>query len=399
MKKNLHIVGGGPSAMMLAATLDPEKFDVHIHEKNPAVARKFLVAGDGGFNLTHGESIGEMRLRYSPPHFLDACLEAFSNIHFREWLSSIGIETYEGSSKRVFPKKGIKPIEVLNAILQLLQQKGVHFHPQQTWQGWDEQGRLIFQTNDTLLKIKADLCVFALGGGSWKVTGSDGSWTPLFIKKGIHVLPFEPSNCAFQVAWKNSFLEQTEGTSLKNISLRCGELEKKGELVVTQFGLEGGAIYALSKEIRSQLHAAGKAEIVLDLKPMFSESEILDRFERRGNRSIRKMLADKLNLSETAIQLLLSVLSKEQFTDAYQLAAAIKKLPIELVGTASLDEAISTVGGIDLQEVDAHFELKKMPGNFCIGEMLDWDAPTGGYLLQACFSMGYYLAKELNRRP
>ena len=253
-----------------------------------------------------------------------------------------------------------------------------------TWQGFEDSS------------FKADITIYALGGSSWKVTGSDGSWTNYFSEKGIEVLPFQASNCAYEVKWKEEFKSLAEGKTLKNIAIKCDAKERKGELVITKFGLEGGAIYALSPKIRSHLNDDDFATVYLDLKPSLSLEQIRDKFSARGNRSIKKLLIDRLNFDDTQIELLKTLLSKDDFTYLEDLAKNIKNLPITITSAAPIDEAISTVGGISLNEVDANFQLKKIPNNYCIGEMLDWDAPTGGYLLQGCFSMGYCLAQHLN---
>ncbi|MGQ0827422.1 MAG: NAD(P)/FAD-dependent oxidoreductase [Bacteroidota bacterium] len=397
MKKSLAIIGGGPAAMMLAAQLDEKKFDVSIYEHNVALGRKFLVAGDGGFNLTHSEEIGQFISRYIPISFIEPIIRSFTNTDLRNWLSSIGIETIVGSSKRVFPAEGIKPIDVLNTILKVLKKKNVSLQTQHTWKGW-KNDELIFEVNDEIKNIKADLIVFALGGASWKVTGSDGAWTKYFKEKGIDVVPFQSSNCAFEIKWEKEFLKITEGQSLKNISLKYAGHEKKGEVVITSFGLEGGAIYALSATIRKQLNEQKTATVCLDLKPSFTIEQIKTKILNRGNKSLSQHLESELNLNEVQLQLLKSLLSKEEFTNIDLLSEKIKNLPLIITATASIDEAISTVGGIALTEIDQHFQLKKLPNHYVIGEMLDWDAPTGGYLLQACFSMGWYLAEHLNSK-
>lgn len=383
MKQTIAIIGGGATALMLAARLDENKFDTCIYEKNNALGRKFLVAGDGGFNLTHSEDIGQFIQRYTPTTFLEKALRSFDNQALRDWLLSIGIETYVGTSKRVFPVKGIKPIEVLNAFLTVLEKKRVQIKTQYEWKGREDD-------------IQANIKVFALGGASWKVTGSDGNWATHFEEKGIKIIPFQASNCAFKVEWNQEFMKTVEGASLKNIQLSSGSREKLGEVVITKDGLEGGAIYAMSPAIRDQLEKRGRAFIHADLKPSLTAQQIKDKFLQRGNRSIKKLLEDRLSLSDGHIALLKGVLSKEDFNDLALLAEKIKDLPLKITAMAPIDEAISTVGGIALEEVDENFQLNKIPNTYVIGEMLNWDAPTGGYLLQGCFSMGSYLAKKLN---
>src|ERR1035437_1858226 len=270
MKKSLAIIGGGPAALMLAATIDETLFDVTIYERNFAPARKFLVAGDGGFNLTHSENIEIFISRYTPEEFLEKCIRAFANEDLRIWLKKIGVDTYVGTSKRVFPVKGIKPIDVLNSILNELKNKKVQIKTQHEWKGWNEKNELVFTNNDKEIIVKADIVVFALGGASWKKTGSDGSWKNLFEEKNIRVIPFQPSNCAYEIKWDEKFLEQAEGKSLKNISVSCDGKEKTGELVITKFGIEGGPIYALSPQIRKQFAENKTAQIFIDLKSTFN---------------------------------------------------------------------------------------------------------------------------------
>ena len=399
MKKKIAIIGGGSSALALAAALDEHKFDMTIYERQAALGRKFLVAGDGGFNLTHSEDMGHFITRYtSESPNLTKSLRAFTNIDTRTWFTSIGIDTYIGSSKRVFPIKGIKPIQVLNAILTVLKNKNVHVKTFHTWQGWTVENDLLMSHKDQKVVVKADIVIFSLGGASWSKTGSDGQWTRFFEEKNILIVPFRASNCAYRVVWSDIFLSQAEGKSLKNIALSCDDKRQKGEVVITRFGLEGGAIYALSPAIRQQLKAQKIAIVHLDLKPVLSELEIKTKFLQKGRQSIANILRDQLHLSDAAIALLKSQLSKIEFTNPEILAANIKTLPLSITATAPIDDAISTVGGIVYDELDDYFQFKKLPNHYAIGEMLDWDAPTGGYLLQACFSMGHYLADKLNTK-
>lgn len=395
MKKKISIIGGGAASMALATFLDHQKFEVSIFEKNKALGRKFLVAGKGGFNLTHAEQINLLQARYTPSAFLKETLLQFSNEDLRNWLATIGIPTYVGSSKRVYPQKGIKPIEVLQAIQAVLSQKGVNIIYNKSWTGWDKDNNLIFNEKEV---VASDYVVFALGGGSWKVSGSDGTWLSLFKKRGIKVAPFEPSNCAYQFEWKADFIQKYAGTPLKNISISCLNKKQKGEAVITSFGLEGNAIYALSPEIRTTLNKQQKAIIYIDFKPSLSLTDVLTKLNKSKAKNITKCLKSDLKLSNAQIALLKIYLTKEEFLNNETLAEKIKGLQLEVSDIAELDEAISTVGGICLSEIDAHFEFKGLKSSFCIGEMLDWDAPTGGYLLQACFSMGFSLSAHLNKK-
>jgi uncharacterized flavoprotein (TIGR03862 family) len=393
LKKSIAIVGGGAAALSLAATLDTAKFMVTIYEKNAALGRKFLVAGDGGFNLTHSENSNDFITRYTPSDFLRESLTTFNNEDFRNWLQQIGIDTFVGTSKRVYPIKGIKPIDVLNSILKLLVRKNISIKTRHHWLGWGNNNQLVFENE---VKVKADIVVFALGGASWSVTGSNGAWLNLFTNKEISTLPFQASNCAYKINWNTTFIQQFEGSPLKNISITCNGVTKKGEIVIRKDGIEGGAIYALSPQIRQQLNEKQLATIYIDLKPSLSVTSILDGLNNKGKRTFTDILKSKFNFIELHIALLKSILSKEEFNDAEILSRKIKNLPIVITDFGAIDEAISTVGGIALTEINENFELHKLPHHFVIGEMLNWDAPTGGYLLQACFSMGHYVAMQLN---
>jgi len=394
MKKSVSIIGGGAVALFLAAFLDPQKFEVTMYEQNKTLGRKFLVAGKGGFNLTHSEPIELLTERYTPTSFLKEPLRCFSNVDFQKWLDSIGIPTYIGSSRRIYPEKGIKPIAVLNAILKVLKKQHVHIKYEHTWTGWNSDNELLFNTDITTL---SDYTIFALGGSSWKITGSDGNWLKLFKKQGVDIAPFQASNCGYSVDWNSSFIKKHEGSPLKNIAITCSDNRQKGEVVITRFGLEGNAIYAVSPQLRKALNNKKKATIFMDLKPNLSADEVQKKIEKSTLRNTTEIIRKELKLSLAQIGLLKTLISKDSFLDPGLLAQNIKSLPLEITDFAALDEAISTVGGISLNAVDQHYQLKKLSTHYCIGEMLDWDAPTGGYLLQACASMGVHLAKHLNK--
>jgi hypothetical protein len=253
----------------------------------------------------------------------------------------------------------------------------------------------LFKTPTENITIKSDYTIFALGGASWSKTGSDGNWVNLFKEKNIKTIPFQASNCGFQIDWPQEFILENEGLYLKNIAATCGSLTKKGELAITKLGLEGGAIYALSHKIRTQLNAKKEADLLIDFKPTLQLYAIEKKLSNES-KSTSDILKYDLNMPAPQIALLKTYLSKEAFLSAEQLAENIKAFPLKITGTAPIDEAISTVGGIALTQVNTNLELNKMPNHFCLGEMLDWDAPTGGYLLQANFSMGYYLANYFN---
>ncbi|MFT6204156.1 MAG: putative flavoprotein (TIGR03862 family) [Spirosomataceae bacterium] len=392
MKKKVAIIGGGTASLFLAAFLDTDIFDVTIFEKNTTLGRKFLVAGDGGLNLTHAEKLSTFKAKYTPTSFLDNALNNFSNADLRTWMQRIGIPTFLGSSGRVFPEKGIKPITVLKCIETHLKEKNVQFEFNKTFTGWNEENALEFNSNEI---VHSDYVVFALGGASWKVTGSDGSWLTIFKERGIETLPFQPANCAYKVNWHAQFIQNNEGKPLKNISISLQDKTQKGEAVITKFGIEGNAIYGLSPEIQALLASKNEAIVYVDFKPTIDLPTLLQKLTN-SNSNITTALKGKIKLSRTVIDLIKITLTKEEFLDTPTLAKFIKKFPLKISAAATIDEAISTAGGISLNAVDSNFEIKKIKNHFCIGEMLDSNAPTGGYLIQACASMGVYLARSLN---
>jgi len=394
MKKKVAIIGGGTAGLFLAAFLNTDIYDLTIFEKNTSLGRKFLVAGDGGFNLTNSEELSSFKSRYTPASFLDNALDNFSNTALRTWLLSLGIPTFVGSSGRVFPEKGIKPIEVLKSIETHLINKNVKFEFNKTFTNWDKENSLEFNSKEI---IKSDYTVFALGGSSWKVTGSDGSWLNIFNKKGIDTLPFRPSNCAYKIKWHEKFIQNNEGKPLKNISISLKNKIQKGEAVITKFGIEGNAIYGLSPEIQAILASKNEAVVYADFKPTYNLSTLTEKITQ-SNSNITTALRKKIKLPPVVIELIKVTLTKEEFLDIQILAKFIKNFPLTIVDSAPIDEAISTSGGINLNAIDSNFEIKKIKNHFCIGEMLDWDAPTGGYLIQACASTGVYLAHQLNNK-
>ena len=398
-KKQIAIIGGGTGALMLAAELNNELFDVHIYEKGKHLGDKFLVAGKGGFNLTHSESPETFVEKYIPSKFIKPYFTHLNNLDTIKWFEDIGIQTMIGSSKKIYPIKGIKPVKVLKTILSKLKEKQVNLHFGYKLIDLSSDHHPIFNVDNKEQIIEADIVVFAMGGASWKVTGSDGKWSQILKKHKIKTNKFEPSNCAFEINWEEDFIKIHQGKPVKNISTYYGDKLVKGEFVLTKFGIEGGAIYAMSAEMRNQLNATGKAKLYIDLKPELSEQEVLSRINSKQNsKSLTKILKDSLKLSSIKLALLKYSTNKEEFININILAKKIKNLSLNIIGIATLDEAISTVGGVDLDEVDSNLKLKKLPNHYAIGEMLDWDAPTGGYLLQASLSMGNYLASHLNNK-
>ncbi len=394
MKKIVSIIGGGTAGLFLAAFLDPKLFDISIYEKKSSFGRKFLVAGDGGLNLSHAENMDDFKLRYTPETFLTKSLDQFNNEDMRKWLLSIGIPTFVGSSKRVFPEKGIKPITVLENIKSHLSNNKIGFEFNKEFTGWGENNSLIFNSDET---IKSDYTIFALGGASWKITGSDGKWLNIFSEKGIKTIPFKAANCAFEVGWSDEFITKHKGTPLKNISCFFQDQHQKGEAVITEFGIEGNAIYALSPKIQAELASKNEVLVEVDFKPSMTFDILLKKL-LSSNQNTSQAMRNIFKLSAAQVSLIKKHLTKEAFLDASTLIKTIKRFPLKIIGSAPIDEAISTSGGIDINAVDENFELIKLKNNFTIGEMVDWNAPTGGYLIQACASMGVSLARTLNSR-
>lgn len=397
IKSPIHIIGGGTAALFLAAALDTTKYQVTIYERNKAPGRKFLVAGDGGLNLSYNETPEKMLGRYMPTNLFHS-LSPYLNVEtIRSWFRGIGIETYVGSSNRVFPIEGIKPITVLNALLETLTQKGVIIETEHEWIGFSESNHVLIHNPNGTFELDEGKVVFALGGASWKKTGSTGEWLHHFAEKGIRTMPFQPSNCAFEIKWPVDVLEKLAGQPLKNVSITCGTKTVNGEVVLTKFGIEGSGIYPLSGKIREVLNENNEACIFIDFKPVWTEARMHEALiNTKGSTSDR--LRQGLKLAPTVMLLLKQFLPKETFTNTELLCKALKAFPLRITATAPLDDAISTVGGIDCDEVDQKFEFKKLKNYFAIGEQLDWDAPTGGYLITGCFAQAMHLAATLNHR-
>lgn len=399
MKKNISIIGGGSSALILGCELDVNKYDVIIYEKNSKLGRKFLVAGEGGLNLTHSESQINFINKYTPSSFIFNAFKKFSNTFFIEWLNESGIEIFIGSSGRVFPKKGIKPIQVLNAIINKIKKKGVVIKTNYEWKGFTHNNELIFEHNLKKIVIKSDYVIYSLGGASWPVTGSKGNWMGYFEQKKVNVIPFQPSNCAYKINWHQKSTALIEGYPLKNCSFSCGNKKQLGEAVLTNLGIEGNAIYPLSNEIRKQLNEFNTAVVNVDFKPGISRELLIKKLKKFSKKqSYTQNIITNLNINQLQIRIIKMLTSKDDFLNPLILIDKIKCLEIEIVSTDKIENAISTVGGIDLKEIDLNFELKKIKNHYAIGEMLDFDAPTGGYLLQSCFSMSNYLAHYLKNK-
>jgi uncharacterized flavoprotein (TIGR03862 family) len=392
-KKIVVVIGAGPAGLMAAEQAALDGQHVHVFDAMPSVGRKFLMAGKSGLNLTHSEKFDQFKFRYrEKSEHLEACLKDFDSETICKWANELGIPTFVGTSGRVFPVD-MKAAPLLRAWLYRLKSQGVQFHMRHKWIAGDED-KLSFMTPEGLVEHHYDAVVFALGGASWKRLGSDGLWTKIFETHQVRTIEFQPSNCGFTVNWSNYFREKFAGTPLTNISvsLKKSEYEnlvKLGQFVVTERGVEGSLIYALSADIREKIRIDGVVDLYLDLLPGKSAERVFSELNApRGSRSLSSHLRSKLRLHPVHCALVHECLTEEVIQDMQQLASHLKALPIRLIQTSPIDEAISTAGGVDFAELNQDFMLQSKPGWFCAGEMLDWEAPTGGYLLSACFATG-----------
>ena len=387
------IIGGGPAGLMAAEVAANAGLRVDLYDAMPSVGRKFLLAGKGGMNLTHSEPAAPFLARYGARAAqLAPLLDGFGAQALRDWVHGLGVETFIGSSGRVFPRD-MKAAPMLRAWLHRLRGAGVQFHMRHRWLGWRDDA-LHFATPQGDICVRADAVVLALGGGSWARLGSDGAWVPLLEQRGIPVRPLQPSNCGFDVAWSPYFSERFAGTPVKSVAIGWTDADgqarqRQGEFVISAGGIEGRLVYALSAPLRDRLNAEGRAGITLDLAPGLSAQRVHDEvLHPRGARSLSSHLQSRLSITGVKAGLLRECLSREAFADPGRLAQAIKALPLQLVRPRPLDEAISSAGGVAFEALDEHLMVRALPGVFCAGEMLDWEASTGGYLLTACFAGG-----------
>jgi uncharacterized flavoprotein (TIGR03862 family) len=396
MDKSVAIIGGGPAGLMAAEVISVQGVKVDVYDSMPSLGRKFLLAGKGGLNITHSEPFERFVSRYGDRRAnIEPLLNVFGPEELRQWVHGYGIETFVGTSRRVFPV-GMKASPLLRAWLKRLNDSGVTFHLRHKWTGWLPDKSLHFISPDGNVTVKADAVVLALGGGSWSRLGSDGAWTSWLTQAGVEVEPLRPSNCGFDVAWSPHFRERFQGHPIKSVVLSFGSFHQQGEFIVTKEGVEGSLIYAASALLRDEIEAAGKAVIMLDLAPDRSHEWLVERLSRsRGSRSMASHLEKMVNIKDVKAGLLREFLSKEDFWNTQTLAHFIKNLPIPLIATRPLDEAISSAGGVTFESLDEHLMLRSTPGVFCAGEMLDWEAPTGGYLITACMASGYAAGRGL----
>ena len=390
---DVAIIGAGPAGLIAAETVASAGRSVVVYDRMPSVARKFLMAGRGGLNLTHSEPLDIFLTRYgNAPPLLREAIGAFPPQALRDWAHGLGQDTFIGSSGRVFPRT-FKASPLLRAWLSRLDGLGVRLALRHRWLGWDENGALRFETPQGPHVIAPRATILALGGASWPRLGSDGSWQDLLSSQGIAISDLKPANCGFHVAWSDSFRARFEGQPLKNVVLGFDGHTSRGEMVVTKDGIEGGGIYALSAVLREGVAARGHAILTIDLRPDLASPDIATRLSRpRGKQSIATFLRKALTLPPPAIGLLHEAAFHRDTRLAAmtpdELADLVRALPVRIEGAASLARAISTAGGVSFADINPDFGLRRRPDVFMAGEMLDWEAPTGGYLLQASFATG-----------
>jgi uncharacterized flavoprotein (TIGR03862 family) len=383
------VVGGGPAGLMAAEVLAEAGIAVELFDAMPSVGRKFLLAGKGGLNLTHSEALPAFVSRYAE-HAPQVArwLESFSPQALRDWAAALGIETFVGSSGRVFPRD-FKAAPLLRAWLHRLRARGVVFHMRQRWLGWDASGALRLATSTGERLVSARATVLALGGASWPRLGSDGAWVPWLRESGVDVAPLRPANCGFEIVWSAHLRERFAGAPIKPVVLRFEGFDRQGEFVLSDYGIEGSLVYAASALLREAIERDGQATLTLDLLPAFDAERVAREVAHpRGSRSLGSHLKSRLGLTGAKMALLHELLPRETLADPARLAAAIKTLQLTVTGPRPIDEAISSAGGVRLEALDEQLMLRIRPGVFCAGEMLDWEAPTGGYLLQASMASG-----------
>ncbi|MEW9307757.1 NAD(P)/FAD-dependent oxidoreductase [Labrys neptuniae] len=394
---DIVIIGAGPAGLIAAEKLAEAGHGVAIYERMPSPARKFLMAGRGGLNLSHGEDLDRFLTRYGPARgVLEPALRAFAPGDLVAWAEGLGEKTFVGSSGRIFPES-FKASPLLRAWLARLARLGVTLHSRHCWTGWDDEGTLIFRGPDgDAVSRKPRATLLALGGASWPRLGSDGGWVPLLRGRGVTVTEFAPSNSGAEITWSRAYAEKSAGEPLKRIAISIAGTTHRGEAVVTEQGLEGGVIYALSPVIRSAIATHGHAEIGIDLRPDLDEAALARLLERpQGSQSLSTYLRKTVKLAPVAIGLLREATDNALPRGPAALARLIKQVPLTVTAQRGLERAISSAGGVALDAIDSEFMLRKAPGVFVAGEMLDWEAPTGGYLLQACFATGVAAARGI----
>jgi uncharacterized flavoprotein (TIGR03862 family) len=391
---SVAIIGGGPAGLMAAEAARSAGAEVDLYDRLGSVGRKFLIAGKGGLNLTHSEDLAPFIERYGAQrNEVARWLVDFDAHAVREWARSLGTETFVGTSGRVFPMD-LKAAPLLRAWLRRLRSSGVRFHMRHRWLGWNDAGALRFAHDEGERSVHADAVVLALGGASWPVLGSDGSWVPLLRSRGVGVESLAPSNCGFDVGWSEHFASRHAGDPVKPVVIEWSDangstIRRQGEFVVTASGVEGSLIYAMSAQLRDAIAADGSTQIRLDLSPGHDAGRLLRELSRpRERRSLSEHLRRRAGIDGVKAGLLREVLDAAALENPSRVATAIKALPLTLLRPRPVEEAISSAGGVRFDALDEALMLKRVRGVFCAGEMIDWEAPTGGYLLTACFAGG-----------
>jgi uncharacterized flavoprotein (TIGR03862 family) len=393
--KPAAVIGAGPAGLMAAEVLSAAGTQVTVYDRMALPGRKFLMAGRGGLNLTHNELFAAFVARYGEAaDWIEPMLAAFGPAELRAWADGLQAETFVGTSGRVFPK-AMKAAPLLRAWLKRLKAQQVAFCPRHDWRGWNDAGDLVFSADGEMQTVSAGVTLIALGGASWPRLGSTGAWAEILRAKGIAVASFKPANCGFLTPWSER-MRAFAGEPLKGIALSFAGRTVRGEATVTAAGLEGGGIYALSRDLREAISAKGSAVLSIDLKPAMTAAEIAAKLKAaRPGQSLANTLRKTLHLAPVAINLMREGLGVHLPKEPEALAAAVKSVPVRLTSPAPIARAISSAGGIRLAELDETLQLKKLPGVFAAGEMLDWEAPTGGYLMTACLSTGVAAAKGM----
>ncbi|MDP3300821.1 MAG: TIGR03862 family flavoprotein [Sulfuricurvum sp.] len=395
--KRVVIIGAGPAGLMAADVLSAHGIQVDVFEAKASVGRKFLVAGKGGLNITHSEPLADFILRYDQTDWLKPMLEEFDAQKIVSWMESLGISSFIGTSGRIFPTE-MKAAPLLRRWLSQLKKRGVKVHCNHYWEGFAPEGSLRFATAEGTKVITPNTTLLALGGASWPSLGSDGAWVNILVQKKIPITPLLPSNCGFKTTW-SQHMDSHLGKPLKNIAgwvkNDSGEIQKSSsEAILTTYGIEGGLIYALSRPLRENIVSDGEATLYLDLLPYITLSKLHALLSPSGKQSINNIWR-KAGLDNVKIALIREGLSKDKWSDPIFTAAFIKEYPIKLTGMQPIEEAISTAGGVKRKALTEDLMIKALPNVYCAGEMLDWDAPTGGYLLTASFASGRFAAKGI----
>lgn len=388
MSVRVAIVGGGPAGLMAAEALTRRGIEVDLFDAMPSLGRKFQMAGKSGLNLTHAEPVDKLLSHFGTARpDLENAIEHFPPNAVREWAAALGTKTFVGTSGHVFPKS-MKAAPLLRAWIRELKARGMRVHVRHKWLGWEDEDTLVFDTPDGKQRVKADATILALGGASWPQLGSDASWVRFVRELGVDVQSFEPANCGFNVAWSDYFKERYAGEPVKAVALTADDVRLNGECVITEYGIEGSGIYQHARTLRGIIKEKGEATLRLDLMPDVSLDKVIARLSKpRGSKSLSTHLKKTVFLSGAKANLLREC-APDRLDDMEKLGETIKSLPLKLTSARPIEEAISSAGGVPFEAMDDAFMLTSRPGTFCTGEMLNWEAPTGGYLLNACMALG-----------